>query len=62
MADERLILGISLIIIGLILFSFLNIASNIWGLILILTGIALIIFRKEEDKIEQRKDIKTQKT
>jgi len=67
MTKEITVTGVAITIIGIWL-SLEVLASNeapllilIWTLIITAVGIAMIIFNKEEDKIEQRKDIKTKK-
>ncbi len=57
MGKESIVLGIIMIIIGVILF-FAEAPLTI-SIIFIIIGLFLIIFWKAEDKIEQRKDIKT---
>lgn len=56
---EQVILGISGIIIGLVIY--LKTKTILPSLIPLLIGLAFIIFSKEEDKIEQRKDKKCKK-
>lgn len=60
MGKEIILLGIAGIIIGIAIF----VKSGQWipSLIPTIIGIALILFYKEEDKIEQRKDIKTSRS
>ena len=58
MGKGAIILGIVFMIGGIVLFSFLNIVAMIYGAVITIIGIALIVFYKEEDKIEQRKDLK----
>jgi hypothetical protein len=53
---NRTILGLIFIIIGLAIS--LTIIGAIYGIPLAIIGIALIIFRKEEDKIEEIKQAK----
>jgi hypothetical protein len=57
MSISKIITGIILIAIGIILFFFL---SGI-GLFIILIGVLFIIFHKDEEKIEKRKDIKNKR-
>jgi len=59
MRKESIILGIIGIITAIILY--IKTELIILPLILGILGLALIIFNKEEDIIEQRKDIKTKK-
>lgn len=58
--------GIVFIIFGIWLLTKTCLAKEKWlllyPLVIIAIGIALIIFNKEEDKIEQRKDFKEKKT
>ena len=62
MGKGAIALGIALIIFGLALFIFIPIVGLIYGSISIIIGIALMIFWKEEDIVEQRKDLKPKKT
>ena len=59
MRNGIFLFGTIIAIFGIILFLAKNLTATIWGIILIIVGLALIIFRNEESKIEQRKDIKT---
>ncbi len=59
MRKESIILGIIGIITAIILYIKTELITL--PLILGILGLALIIFNKEEDIIEQRKDIKTKK-
>lgn len=61
MVVGQLVIGIIFILIGLLLM-LIPFFGWIYGAILIGLGIALIILRHEEGKIEQRKDIKTKKS
>ena len=55
MAKEMIILGLAIILIGVSIYFK---TYNPWiTLIPVLIGAALIIFNREEDKIEKRKDI-----
>ncbi len=64
MAKGAIYLGIILILSSLFLFYLTKffIIGLIYGIILIIVGICLIIFYKEEDKIEERKDLKSSKS
>jgi len=54
-AKEMILLGIAIIIIGIsVYFKTYNIW---WSLGPLLIGAALIVFNREEDKMEKRKDI-----
>lgn len=57
MGNEAIILGSIAIIISIMLYLKTRVISL--SIILFILGITLIIFNREEDKIEQRKDIKT---
>ena len=59
MGKESILLGIAGIVLGIAIF----VKTGEWipSLIPTILGIALILFYKEEDKIEQRKDIKIRK-
>jgi len=61
MGKETITMGIILILFGisLLIITKLNIVGVIYGTIILAIGLALIFFNKEEDKIEQRKDINT---
>jgi len=68
MSKGAAIVGVAIIILG-IWISLEILADNkaplltlITPAIIIAVGIAMIILRKEEDKIEQRKDIKTKQS
>ena len=63
MGKETITMGIILILFGisLLIITKLNIVGVIYGTIILAIGLALIFFNKEEDKIEQRKDINTTK-
>lgn len=61
MVVGQVIIGIIFILIGIPLM-LIPFFGWIYGPILIGLGIVLIILRHEEDKIEQRKDIKTKKS
>lgn len=56
MGVENILLGIAGIILGILIF----VKSGEWliSLFPIIIGIVLILFRKEEDKIEKRRDKK----
>ena len=60
MSTETTLLGIAGIVLGIAVF----IKTSEWipALVPTLIGLALILFRKEEGKIEQRKDINTKKS
>ena len=67
MGKSAILVGIFLILFGIWLgFKILSSNAPLWiltySLISIGLGIALIILYKSEDKIEQRKDIKTKKS
>ena len=62
MGKGAILIGVVAVIAGLSILIFLKIGGLIYGTILILVGIALMIFWKEEDKVEQRKDLKSKKT
>ncbi len=57
----KIILSIMLILLGLIIL-LIPFFGWIYGTLLIAIGIAMIILRKQEYEIEQRKDIKTSST
>jgi membrane protease YdiL (CAAX protease family) len=59
MGKEATILGVVAIIVAI--FLYLKTKSISFPIILGILGVTLIIFNKEEDRIEQRKDIKTKK-
>lgn len=59
MIKESVLLGIAGIIVGICIIIKTN--AIIPALLPIIIGIGLIIFYKEEDKLEERKDIKTKK-
>ena len=63
MAKGAIWVGMVFIIFGiwLIIFSNFNIIALIYGIIAIILGIALVVLWKEEDKIEERKDINKKK-
>jgi len=66
MGKSAIFIGIALILLGIfgvfkILSSNTSIFILIYPLLSIGIGIALIIFYKEEDKIEERKDLKKKK-
>ena len=56
---EASYLGLAAIILSI--FIFIGTKQFFPGLIPLIIGLALIVFAKEEDKIEQRKDIKVKK-
>lgn len=60
MIKESILLGIVGIVLGIGII--IKTQHYLPALIPITIGIALILFYKEEDKIEERKDIKTKKT
>ena len=64
MGEGAIILGAIFIIFGifLILVTSFNPVGLIYCIIAILLGLALMIFWKEEGKIEQRKDLKITKS
>ena len=64
MGKETITMGIILILFGifLLIITKFNIIGVIYGAIIFAIGLALIFFNKEENKIEQRKDIKTKKS
>jgi len=59
MGIENTLLGIAGIVIGIAVF----VKTGEWipALVPAAIGVALILFRKEEDTVEQRKDINTRK-
>ncbi|MFA5061207.1 MAG: hypothetical protein WC494_02740 [Candidatus Pacearchaeota archaeon] len=59
MGKEAIILGSIAILVAIIFY--LKTRTISFPIILIILGITLIIFNREEDKIEQRKDIKTKR-
>ncbi len=59
MGKESIFLGIMLVVLGVVLF-FLGAPLAI-PIVLVLIGVFLLIFWNAEDKIEERKDIKTRK-
>jgi predicted tellurium resistance membrane protein TerC len=61
MGKEIIILGIILVLFGtfLLIITKFHPVGLIYGTILIVIGLALILLNKEEDRIEQRKDINT---
>ena len=67
MARESIYLGIIITFVGIWLSTKVILSQTtplfvlIYTVIIILVGIGIIAFHKEEDKIEQRKDIKIQK-
>ena len=64
MVKSAIYTGILFIIAGLILFIFINLrlwALSIYPIGLIIVGVLLILFWREEDKMEQRKDIRKRK-
>ncbi|MBU2576942.1 MAG: hypothetical protein KKF50_04435 [Nanoarchaeota archaeon] len=60
MGREIIFVGIAGIIIGIAIYW--KTGEWIPALVPTIIGIALILFYKEEDKLEQRKDINTKKT
>ena len=60
MGKEIMATGIVLILFGifLLMITNFNIAGIIYGIILIVLGLALAFFNKEETKIEKRRDKK----
>ena len=60
MAKEVFLIGVAGVILGIGIF--IKTHKIVPALIPIIIGIALILFYKEEDKIENRKDIKNKKT
>ena len=54
---ESIIFGAIIIAFGIFLITLQTIVAFIYGIIAVAVGIALIIFNKEENKIEQRKDL-----
>jgi len=63
MAKGAIPIGILFVLFGsfLLLVTNFNPVGLIYGIIAIILGIALIAFHKEEDIIEQRKDLKPKK-
>jgi uncharacterized membrane protein len=61
MSKMKLTSGIILIIIGVALL-FVSLATILWGVILIILGIGFILFRKDENIIEERQDLNKRKT
>jgi hypothetical protein len=59
MGNESIILGIAGIVLGIAVY--IKTVALIPALIPTIIGIALIVFYKEEDKVEQRKDLKSSK-
>ena len=67
MSKGVIVTGVAIIILGI--WIALEVAADneaplfilIYPAIMIIVGLAMIILNKEEDKIEQRKDIKTNK-
>ena len=64
MGKGAIAIGIVFILFGIFLFavSKFNIVAVIYGTVSIILGIALIVLYKEEDKVEQRKDINKRKS
>jgi hypothetical protein len=62
MSFKKIIIGTLIIIIALILLIIFRIESIIPSIVLIIIGTSFIIFSKDEETIEQRKDIKIIKT
>jgi len=60
MGKGAIYIGILLILFGIFLFYITKffLVGIIYGAISIIIGICLIIFYREEDKLEERKDIK----
>ncbi|MCR4285158.1 MAG: hypothetical protein NUV97_03900 [archaeon] len=56
MGQEQFIIGILGVVIGIIIYTKTHIILP--SLIIIILGLALIFFRKEEDTIEKRRDKK----
>jgi len=61
MRTERIIMGLILITFAIYLLTKSHIVATIYGVAIILIGLYLIIFAKQEQKIEQRKDLKPNK-
>ncbi len=63
MGKGAIAIGAILIVFGifLILLSNFNVVGLIYGLLAIAIGIGLIVFWREESKIEERKDLKSKK-
>ncbi len=59
MGKETILLGIAGIVLGIAVYVKTGVLTP--ALVPTILGIALILFYKEEDKIEQRKDINTKK-
>lgn len=65
MSKGAIVVGIALIILGIWIVAEIVADAEaplfilIYPAIMIIVGIAMIILNKEEDKVEQRKDIKT---
>ena len=68
MAKGAILTGLLTIVFGLGIFSLVLKEPNaqiwvfVYPIIIIIIGISIIIFRKEESKIEQRKDLKPKKS
>ena len=64
MTKSAIYLGVGLVVFGILLLTLtkFHMVSLIYGSASIIIGISLIIFNKEEDKVEQRKDLKSSKT
>jgi heme O synthase-like polyprenyltransferase len=54
----QIIIGAIFAVIGVSLLLINHIVGTIYGIITLLIGVGLIVFRNEEDKIEKRKDKK----
>ena len=59
MGKETIILGVAGIVLGIAVYIKTN--TLVPSLVPIILGVTLILFYKEEDKIEQRKDINTER-
>jgi hypothetical protein len=60
MSKSKIAIGIILIIIGIVLL-FISSATIIWGILLMILGVGFIIFRKDENIIEERQDLNKRK-
>jgi hypothetical protein len=60
MSKSKIAIGIILIIIGIVLL-FVSSATIIWGILLMILGVGFIIFRKDENIIEERQDLNKRK-
>jgi hypothetical protein len=60
MSNLKLVVGIILIIIGVVLL-FISPITIIYGILLIILGIGFIVFRKDENIVEERQDLNKRK-